>query len=302
MIKEIKCKLIKLFIISGILLSINISAKAQDWDLEISLEKQNFMLHESIWLDVTLTNITSNSIKTDGIGVPNHSGFTIEIRDKTGNILEYTGPQWSMFTGYEKNLIESAEKQYISIDLLKSFGIIEGSSGYSVQKRYFPFLPVGSYTVQAHFDGVSSNVLSFDILEPSGEEKEALELMVDARSLWKRRDHAPSGRKYQEVIDKYPNSVYAETCLRKARVYTDNRIKKYFREGIEYDEIGIYKELLQKFPNSGSSRDWLFVITKDMDQTEKEKYIDEAIQNNPNTRVAKFAKQMLQGIPKKMEK
>ncbi len=301
MSNEINYKLINFLVIFGIILSINNTILAQDWNFEIKLSKQSYILHEKIWLDATITNITSESIRTNGIVAPNHLGFIIEIKDNSGNIIEYTGPVWSFASGPGTYLIKSGEYQYKCFDLLKSFGDIKGTSGYLVQYQYFPFLPIGNYTVQAQFEGVTSNEQTFDVIEPIGTEKEALELMVDAWSLWKQRDNDPSGRKYQEIIDKFPNSVYAETCLENARVYTDNTIEKYFREGIAYDKIGLYKELLQKFPNSGNSIDWLNAIIHDMDQAEKEKVINKTLENHPNTRIAKFAKQMLLRMPKKVK-
>ncbi len=66
-------------------------AEENNWELKIKLDKQEYLLHEKIWLDATITNISSDSLSTNGFVFP--SQFVVELKDESGNILKYTGPE-----------------------------------------------------------------------------------------------------------------------------------------------------------------------------------------------------------------
>ncbi len=281
-------------------LTIYTSSTAQDWGLEINLEKQNYILHEEIWLDVTITNITNNSIRTNGIVAPNHFGFEIEIQDSSGKLLSYSGPNWDVTAGEGSIFLEPNQQEYECFNLTSFYNDIDDFSGYSVLPLYFPFISKGNYTVQAKFDGVSSNILSFTIEEPSDDEKKTLEIIEEASSVLRRDDYDPAGQKFQEVIDKFPNSVFAASCFRLSKTFT-NEAKQARRLGI-FDGVGLRRELIQNYPNSGETQSWLKYLLYELEQSEKEKVIKKTIEKHPNSRSAKFAKQMFQGMPNKMKK
>jgi len=52
-------------------------ASDNNWDIKIELSKQEYVLHEPVLLDVTLTNNTSDTLRTHGLIVPNHYHFHI---------------------------------------------------------------------------------------------------------------------------------------------------------------------------------------------------------------------------------
>ncbi len=158
---------------------------------------------------------------------------------------------------------------------------------------YFPKLPLGSYSIQAHFEDVSSNELFFKIVEPTGDEKEALDLIKEGCMLYSRKDQDPSGRKFQEVVDNFPNSVYSETSYHLAKVNTDNAIKKFYKNEGTFDMMGFRKEMLERFPNSGSVGGWLKSIIYDFNDEEKLEFIKKLIKDKPNSRLAKFGKQII---------
>ena len=284
----------------GLFLLSNIPAIGQDWDLGIELSKETFISHEMIWLDVTLTNVSADSIRTNGVAIPHHFGFEIDIKDSDGKILEHTGAMWSFGSGPGNFLIASGANQYDCFDLASLYAPSKSASNYKVLGMRFPFIPTGQYTIQSHFEDATSNVISFTIVEPNSVEEEALRLIEEASELRAHEEFDLAGRKFREVVDNYPNSVYAEKCYYMSHIYSNEA--KVARETGSFDQIGLRRKLLENYPNSGNSCTWLRVITHEMDNSEKQRVVSGFLEKSPNTRLSKFAEQMLRRMPNKVVK
>ncbi len=271
-----------------------VNSSENKWKLEIKLDKQNYISHEPIWLDITLTNITSDTLRTHGLVSPNCRKFFIELIDEAGKLVEYTGAVNSMVTLPGKLLLNAGEQDYRSFDLLELFASYDKNSGYSVPIMRFPFIPEGTYTVRVLFEDDISNELTFNIVEPAGDEKEALELIEKAGKIWKQNNTDPSSQIYKEIVERFPNSVFAETCFYLSRFYSQERWNG-LKDG-SYDKRILYKEMLHNYPNSGQSKGWLMAITRDMDDSKKMNFLNKLKETNPNTRSAKFIEQMQRRI------
>ncbi len=282
------------------ILSSSLSANENDWGLEISLSKQSYILHERIWLDVILTNISSDTLRSDGLWVPNHGGFGIAITDANGDVLEYTGPQSLLPGGPGQLLFEVGEQEFGSFDLLESFGNRDDSSGYRVLSWVFPYIPTGTYTVKVYCEGTVSDELAFDIVEPSGEERVVLGLIEEASSVYTRDNRGPSVQRFGSIVDGYPNSVFAEQCFYFSRRYTQ-KSRDEVRQGT-FDQRGFTSEMLMNYPNSGHSRNWLKATTREMEDEEKLDLFNRLIEHKSGTRAARFARQMRDRILSKQKR
>ena len=272
------------------------NSQEQKWELAIELEKQDYLIYEDIWLDLTLTNITSDSIRTVGIGTPNHRGFYVVVKDASGAELEYTGPVYG-FLSSPGRLIMAGDYEYQSFNLPELFGKSNCEYEYRAPSSY---LPAGRYSVQANFDGAVSNIIFFGIVEPSGSELEALKLLDRARAILITGEPIHLGVPiYQELLDKYPNSVYAE----KSYKYTlkDSQASRAAIESGTFDWRAYTLDMLEKFPNSGTARGRLQWLIEDLEKESREEVLDEFIQTKPNTRCAKCSRQMLKQIKQKHE-
>ena len=137
----------------------DIYAGEDKWSLEIGLAKQTYTMFEPVWLDVTLTNITSDTQWTYGLAcAPNQVGLYLDITDSNGNEVPYTGPQFQYSPasgpGYP---FAAGEKDYGTYNLLEFFGLPSSESSYHLPFLRFPFMPTGAYTIQAHYEDASSN-------------------------------------------------------------------------------------------------------------------------------------------------
>ncbi len=292
-----RLNIIILFVIIGLLSAFNISA--QDYSLNIDLQKVNYLVYENILFDVIMTNTSSGDITTQGIDVPNNLGFSIELQDASGNVVGYTGFEYTV--GLSDGVILTPNEQlYHSYNILSLFGSGTGPSGPNIFSLYFPYLPVGYYTLDAELDGVSSNILSFNIVNPSGDERIAYDLILDAFELWEKDNSDPAGQALQKIAYNYPNSVYAENCYLIGQLFAEVPTTVKGQEQI--DLYRLEKEMLQKYPNSGSSLGFLRAVINNLEESEKESFLNKIITDNPDSRSAKFAKQILKRIEQKKVK
>lgn len=258
----------------------------QNWDLIIGLSKQKYFLHEDIIVDVTITNITNDTLKSDCIIIPDNFGFNFIIKDSLGNILEYAGPQYSYGISNKTHLIGPGEQVYVFYDLLGLYKL-DSPGKYTIQAEN-----IINYYNPYFFDNLTSNELSFETIELIGDEKEVYDLMREARKLWRKKDSDQAGRKYQEILNKYPNTVFFDECYRNARAYTNNVISNYFN-GSPVDRIGYLKDLIDKSPDSENVRGWILGLERELENEDILEYLKKVIKDYPNTRAAKIVRQKL---------
>lgn len=259
------------------------------WDLEIGLTKSTYVIFEPIGLDVTLTNVTSDTLRTNGPVEPNQGRFIVDVKDSEGNTLEYAGPKSSRGSMSGALLLEPDEEDYRSFNLLELFGVSSSNSGYSVLTWRFPYLPPGTYSVKARFEDVASNTATFEIVEPTSSEKEALKLIEEASKIWEQRDSDPSAQLFRKVIERFPNSVFSERCYYLSELYSQ-KIRNEKREG-SYDQLVFKRDLLMHYPNSGYCDGWLWLMTLKLSNKEGLDTLSKYAELYPNTRCARFAMQ-----------
>jgi hypothetical protein len=261
-------KHITLIFLLWLLLIPSVSLAAdQRLQLEIGLSKQTYLAREPIWLDAVATNISSDTVRSWGFGPPCLESFHIEVRDSLGKVLPYTGPMWDYVRG-DGFLMGPNEQYYGCYDLVYLFAS-------SRIHFWFGLIPPGKYSVRAGYEGAVTQEISFEIVEPTGQEKEVYQMLIKAFEI------APNSPVFREVVERYPKSVYAETAFR-----------ELFRRS----------ELLKRFPNSGYTEISLSAATRELSREAKHEYLSEVINEYPETRAAKFAKQMLKMLEKESDK
>ncbi|MEW5994522.1 MAG: hypothetical protein AB1744_09015 [Candidatus Zixiibacteriota bacterium] len=149
------------------------TADDQQLKLEIGLSKGTYLLREPIWLDVTLTNISGDTIRIVPLDPPCQGGVGIELRDSLGNEMPYTGPS-ILLAPREGFILDPEEQYYDCFDIVALFNTFRSILGYN-----FGLLPPGKYDVQVYYGKAISQKLTFEIREPTGVEREALLLLED---------------------------------------------------------------------------------------------------------------------------
>lgn len=280
-----KTRLLSLLVI--LLLCSSVYSSDNKWDVRIESSKQVYMLHEPIVLDVTVTNSTSDTLRTHGLMQPNNSELSVFLKDGNGKQVEYSGPRFLQTSEPGRLLLEPNDHDYNCFNILELYGARECKSGYEVSCSRFPYLPEGTYTVAAEYEGDISNELSINVVAPYGQEAEVLKKIEEAYQIWSQSDTDPSSRVYGEIPRDYPNSVYTELCYYLSRFYS-HEIFNGFRSGA-FNLRTLNREMLAKYPNSANVKGWLLSLTDQKNEDEKTAIYDKLINEHPNTRCSKMA-------------
>ncbi|MEW6413097.1 MAG: hypothetical protein AB1483_11620 [Candidatus Zixiibacteriota bacterium] len=262
-------------------------ASDNKWEIEIALDKQEYVLYEPVWLDVTLTNIALDTIRTYGVSAPNHRQFHILLTDSDGKQMKHTGLKFSFAGGPGDLLLDAGESDYDSFNLLELFRSMELNTGYVVLPNRFPFIPEGTYSVVIEFESELSNVLTFSIVAPHGQEEEVLRKIEQASRGWSKNDTDRSSQIFGQIESEYPNSPFTEKCYYLSRVYSKS-VWEGMRGG-SHDIRVLNREMLSKFPNSGYVKSRLWSVTREMTEDEEIELYTRLIAEHPDTRCSKIA-------------
>lgn len=265
--------LVSTFLLMLLISSVSL-AESQKLQLEIVLSKKTYLLNEPIWLDVTLTNVSGDTMRIVPLDPPCQGGVGIELRDSLGNEMPYTGP--SILLAPRKGFIlDPGEPYYDCFDLLQLY--CSSKMKGLINAYFLRFLPPGKYKVRALYRSAFSQEIEFDVIEPTGDEREAYQLLHKAFPFLLDRKSDLMTQTLQELINRFPNSVYVEKAHR---------------------ELFQRSELVEKFPNSGYNQINLKVLTGELAPEEKREFLEKVIQDHPESRSAKFAWQMLKWLEK----
>ena len=127
-----------LFLMSSLLHINSVVAENQKLSLEINLDKNTFLLQEAIWLDITLKNISNDTVSIEQFGPPCHGLFYIELEDVNGSSMPYTGMINDMRWG-PGWLANPNEQYYNCYDITALFG-----TDKSLLRQIFGVLPIHS--------------------------------------------------------------------------------------------------------------------------------------------------------------
>ena len=235
--------------------------------LEIGLSKTTFLLNEPIWLDVTLTNVSQDTVRIFGFWPPAQGDrFGIEIKNRKGEILPHTGPRYNVLRS-KGWIVEPEEQYYGCFNLLELFNTYRGLRSF-----FWQILPVGSYRVRTRYEGIYSEEIEFEVVQPTEDQKAPYQFLLKADSLLWQEGVDSMKQKLQELINRFPNSVYAEKA---------------------HSDLSQDEELLQRFPNSGYNGIGLKGLTRELADEEKREFLEKVIRDHTGSRSARYAQQML---------
>jgi hypothetical protein len=210
-------------------------------ELKILCDKSTYLLDEPIWIDILLINHGEDSVDvqllTPESGLEIFRFIVVDERMDTipysGMIIEFVqagGPTFRLAPG---------DTAYYVFNLIKAYKWSPRST------RHNEILVQGRIEVTAQFwTGYRSNTLYIEIVEPQGTEAEAHQLLMS--TVGRRPDSTKVGP-LQEIVNRFPNSVYIETAM-----YEMN--SEYCADVIGLENVHRYGLMLfKKFPGSGYS-------------------------------------------------
>jgi hypothetical protein len=283
-------KIIKVILSSIVFLSLwvfpimNAFAKDKPDSLEfrIKLEKETFLLYEPIWIDLYMTNLGEEKVDIKPLTTASQ-WLKIILVNSSNDTIPYKG-ELTGWVGWGPTFtVESKETLYICRDILEGtdFGVLE--KPMSLWGR--SYLKPDTYKIIAIYKRhLTSNELDFTVLNPTGNEENALRMWKEGYAYQLKKKLNSSIEKWKELIDNYPESAYTASALR-ALCYYDKQ------NSIKHAEM-----LLSTNPNSGYSHYAIGILLEDKSEEEKEKIYQEIEQKYSGMRAEKLAKNIKNGI------
>ncbi|HVP36492.1 MAG TPA: hypothetical protein VMT04_05800, partial [Terriglobales bacterium] len=174
------------------------------FEIKISSDKEEYLTREDVFVRYEVKNMTDSTI-----------WLALSDVNESFSILDDSG----------RERVNNAVSILYTFrpDTLKPRQTLHG--GQEIANR-FQISEPGEYTCYVHFGGSNSNVLRILVKAPSGDEKKALNMLLEADKLAWSKDKKHGGLdsekaelgflEYQELGDKYPNNVYAPQALASA--------------------------------------------------------------------------------------
>jgi hypothetical protein len=254
--------------------------------IKIWSEKQQFLVREPIFINYQIKN-TSDSVITlafeeiiqnfcvEGLNGERHGFVVVDFF-----YSDTLKPNQSHY---------DPEKSYV--DVVGLYGVDDDSIFY--------YFPEGDYSLYVKmpedfpFWGVKSNVLKIEVKAPEGEEREAMQIYIEARKAHK--DGELALNRYLELVNTYPRSVYAASSLRAALNYASTIEDR--------GQITLAcKKLIEDYPDSRYMGTAFLYLVENYrvleDRAGVIEYLRQLIKGYPNTRVSERAEYWLEKTKK----
>lgn len=286
----------KYFLISIIFLSFfNLSLFSGDIEFKIFLNKETFIERESIWVKCQVRNNGSTPKNVLSVKHPIIRGTVFYlISEDSNSYLQDVSIKYS--SAYEVlTILNPGEIMESFANLLEYYSSpgklhLSGTNIYSLNTgRYKLFARY--YTRWHGKDGredIYTDTLKFEVIPPTGEEKEALKLLEKG--------------KYKELFEKYPESVYAPFALHRYLVYGCgiSSLKKQEREKL----IKVLMRQLEEYPNTPTIEyiDLQAFLQLHLDMgilKEGRTKLKKISEKNPNSYASKTIKEILESTENK---
>lgn len=282
---------LKIFIILGVLFASPSTRAGEELKIDIWIDKDEFLMHEPIVVHYKVANIGDSMAYLNFQMI--EEDFVVE--DENGN--RYRSHIRGTYGGGE--LFAPGETHTDNLDIGGRYGV-NSVGEYTCYVHSYPFFCSDA-------EVLNSNTIKFKVVRPTGEEEKALNLFLKAEKLeWTRSGtggpdsskEAMAFVKYQELVDRYPKSVYAPKALNAAAgVYFYSRTLDQRRR-----IIPVCIRLIEEYPDSYyfhlSFTKLLHTYEIVKDKVGAIKTLRELIKKHPNTRVSEEAERRIRKVEK----
>ena len=254
--------------------------------VRISLDKQEYLLDEPLWIWIEAENTTKDEV------------FAVSIDPVYGNIYFHlvSSKGDSVFGACVRGMFGECPTFDPGQSDVYCVNLVGPVCTYGMEMQnalHGRAIPEGRYTLQAelriyphpksHKEGfqVYSKKVSFRVEEPSGNEIEAWQRLVRGhRRLYRERETDEGIEMLWGIVEQYPNSVYRDVA--------------YDHASFHFHDRAATLEFLDKNPNSGFVSKAIFAATpKTGRPAERKEFLEHIIKTYPNTKAAVYAENRL---------
>lgn len=267
-------------------------------EYRISLPQDTFLIYQGIGVGLWVKNVSQKNISVEKISYnrnPINDNHSWSISDSVGK--NYPSNFW-------------ADRAFVTpAPMLKPCDSIGGTMGLSDhgiidnnQLYPYDFFPKGTYTAKYPFDSLP---FIFYVVEPTGEESEALKLFLDAfypsrrDTLWKlpSEERLPlmreSAEKLLQMADRFPKSIYAYDALTFAALtcWTISDHERWYQ---------IQQQIIEKYPSAsvGSLSSLMSYYKEKDDFAGYKNELKNIIKRGANPKLTAAAKKVLRSAKK----
>jgi hypothetical protein len=257
--------------------------------VELWTKKDTFLTHEPIFVYFEIKNEGDSTVYFNSVKTTEH--LVITDTQGRGYATRLKGSNLGV------DALSPGQDQKFFVDVCSRYGVQEvGVYSCHLQTR---LLSVLNPTL------LKSNAVKFKVVEPTGEDEKALSLFLEAEKLkWARSEAGgpdfskkePAFLKYQELVDRYPKSVYAPKALNAAvGVYFYSRNLEQRRR-----VIPVCIRLIEEYPDSYCFQlaftELLHTYKMLKDKEGAKKAMQDLIDKHPNTNISQEAKRRLKMV------
>jgi len=258
--------------------------------ITISTEKDHFLSQEAIWIFINFVNTTKDTLRI------NRSALREGLR--VGAIQGPRVPKYLRGSGIPTSFVVPGDSLFALVDLNTYYGTRGGVY------HGWRFIPKGGYRVYIKLPSyrITSDTVEITVSEPEGEELKALNLLTEGMKLSetvggeRKAAIAKAYKKFEELVEKYPHSLYAPKAL-------DEAAGCYmYVSGEEEKALQKFRELLEKYPESPY---YLLAIAcieviyeNDKDKAGALREMKELMKKHPNSKIADRVRRGIQYIEK----
>lgn len=280
--------------VTGVLLALLACAfceAAEKAAIRIWTEKDTFLAHEPIFVYSEIRNEGDSTVYFNSYKMTEH--LVITDSQGRGYATRLRG------TDLGVDALSPGQAQKLSVDVCSRYGVQEvGKYGCHLRTHLYSVL---------NPTFLKSNTIEFKVLDPKGEEKKALHLFLEAEKLaWARSEAGGPDLskeelaflKYQELVDRYPKSVYAPKALNAAvGVYFYSRDLEQRRR-----VVPVCIRLIEEYPDSYyfqlAFTELLHTYEMLKDKEGAKKKMRYLIDKHPNSNISQEAERRLEKIEK----
>jgi tetratricopeptide (TPR) repeat protein len=271
-----------------------ISVRANNYEnieFRISLEKNTFLLDEPPWMTLEVTNNTKYEISILPLQLDCLECLKVILVNSKGDTLRYRGIHFELVSLPKGVIVKPKQTYQNSVNLLQGFG--ENLDNFQIRH----YLEPDSYTAQAFSsDSLSSNKIVFNVEVPKGNEKEANDLLRQTYEYDVRLDNYKVIEKLQQLIEKYPKSVYMDLA-------TYELAGHYGEIGQPENTYKYLEKLILNSPNSYLIREAFWGLLKPKTDDHKIKFLQDIRKKIPaNTKASNWAQKTLESLLRESEK
>lgn len=272
--------------------------KASNFEINISMDKKDYLSLEPIWLTVKVKN---NSNHTDSLEYLNDIELlqSLNVKDAKekklpyhGVMVDYAIPFFAKYGPYE--------------ELTYNIEINEGYGNVKLDNRPIAYVPNsyfddGQYTVSSFWnrepETFFSNQLSFNVSSPGGSDFEVFNKLLDIYQSHGERfiNYTYKANQLKNIYAQYPQSVYAE------QAFNDySEIVTYPFDNFKTNFIDECVGFFQRYPDSYYSHKVLvncvkaFVKINGKDKAKLISFLEEIKQQFPSSKIGESAQKLLQ--------